>query len=364
MSNKRQKSQELHRVAECLYRNGNGNYVALVKVKGKQIKKTLNTKDRQLANRRLAELREKAQRLHGAENRNIRFDELAEMWLESIKPGLKPASHARRKVAIKGLAPFFRGRQIRSIGFTHIEEWKKHRGAVVSARTHNIELESLGLLFQYAIDRGTILENPCDKFQRRKQPHKEIETFSREQFSLLVTELRRSPKAMASGAVDLIEFLAYSGLRIGETREIRLSDINFDQNTLRVTGGETRTKNHRERTIQIYPSLRKLLERILARRPNLESTSRIFEIKSPRRALNLACERLGLLHFTIHCLRHFFATNALETGANFKTIAEWLGHHDGGVLAARTYGHLRAEFAQKAAQEMTFQVPDTPVPAQ
>jgi len=137
-----QKSQELHRVAECLYRNGNGKYVALVNVKGKQIKKSLKTNDRQLANRRLAELREKAQRLHGAENRNIRFEDLAEMWLESVKSGLKPASHDRRKVAIKKPRALFRGMQIRSIGFTNIEEWKKHRGAVVSARTHNIELGS------------------------------------------------------------------------------------------------------------------------------------------------------------------------------------------------------------------------------
>ena len=34
-------------------------YVALVEVKGKQIKKSLNTNDRQLANRRLEELRAK-----------------------------------------------------------------------------------------------------------------------------------------------------------------------------------------------------------------------------------------------------------------------------------------------------------------
>ena len=171
--------------------------------------------------------------------------------------------------------------QIRSIGYGHIEQWKKLRGAAVSARTHNIELESLRLLFQYAIDRGITIENPCHKFKRRKQPQNEVETLSREQFSLLVRELRSAPRALASGASDLIEFLAYSGLRIGEAREIRLSDINLDRNTLRITGGETGTKNHRERTIQIYPNLRKLLGRILAKSPNLEATSRLFSNKEP-----------------------------------------------------------------------------------
>ncbi len=38
-----QKSQELKKVGECLYRNGNKTYFALLKVAGKQIKKSLKT---------------------------------------------------------------------------------------------------------------------------------------------------------------------------------------------------------------------------------------------------------------------------------------------------------------------------------
>ena len=168
-------------------------------------------------------------------------------------------------------------------------------------------------------------------------------------------ELRNSPKALASGAADMIEFLAYSGLRIGEAREVRRRDINIEQNSIRITGGETGTKNHRERTIRIYPNLRKLLDRIFSRNPALEAGSRIFGIRTPRKALDLACARLGFPHFSVHSLRHFFATNALETGANYKTIADWLNHSDGGILVARTYGHLRQEFSEEAAKKLTFQ---------
>jgi hypothetical protein len=41
----------LERVAQFLYRNHRGAYFALVKVGGKQIKRSLRTKDRQMANR-------------------------------------------------------------------------------------------------------------------------------------------------------------------------------------------------------------------------------------------------------------------------------------------------------------------------
>ena len=39
---------------------------------------------------------------------------------------------------------------------------------------------------------------------------------------------------------------------------------------------------------------------------------------------------------------------------NFAQIAEWLGHQDGGVLVAKTYGHLRTEFSQEMAKRMTY----------
>src|SRR5438067_11960530 len=95
-----QKSQQLKRVGECLYRNGNKIYFALIKVRGKQIKRSLKTDDLAIAKRRLAELRGKAERLHGQENRGIRFEELAENWLASIQPALKPESYDRRRVAM------------------------------------------------------------------------------------------------------------------------------------------------------------------------------------------------------------------------------------------------------------------------
>jgi site-specific recombinase XerD len=63
---------------------------------------------------------------------------------------------------------------------------------------------------------------------------------------------------------------------------------------------------------------------------------------------------LGLPQYSHHTLRHFFTSNAIEKGIDFKVIAEWLGHADGGVLVARTYGHLRAEHSARMAKRMDF----------
>jgi len=56
----------------------------------------------------------------------------------------------------------------------------------------------------------------------------------------------------------------------------------------------------------------------------------------------------------LHTMRHFSCSNAIEAGCDFKVIAEWLGHKDGGVLVAMTYGHLRSEHSAAMAKRLTF----------
>jgi hypothetical protein len=37
-----------------------------------------------------------------------------------------------------------------------------------------------------------------------------------------------------------------------------------------------------------------------------------------------------------------------------STHRRWLGHQDGGVLAMKTYGHLRDEHSQRMAEKVKF----------
>jgi len=49
---------------------------------------------------------------------------------------------------------------------------------------------------------------------------------------------------------------------------------------------------------------------------------------------------------TQHELRHIFATTLIEAGYSFASVAEYLGHADGGQLVADTYGHYRKSYAK------------------
>lgn len=343
----------LKKVGPNLYRSTNGTYYLLVKRGGKQFRRSLRTTDAALAKRRLREFQDRVTKLSvEGDNRNLRFEDLANQWLDSRKAELKPSSFSRREVAVNGLLPYLGGHALRSIGQRHFDAWKAGRGAKISARSWNIEIETLKQILAYAKDDLRILiDNPADTLKRRKVKQSGMVIPTKEQFRVLVQELRGGHRSTGEAA-DFVEFLAYSGCRKEEAAEVRWNDINLDLETLLVTGGELGTKNHEARTIPLFQPLRRLVESIRARK--LEGEGRVFEIRAARMQIHRACERLGLPRFGHHTMRHFFCSNAIEAGCDFKVIAEWLGHKDGGVLVAKTYGHLRNEHSSAMAKRITF----------
>ena len=356
-----QETPSLTKVAECLYRNNHGTYFALLKVRGKQIKRSLKTADGAMARRRLADLRTKAQGLSGDE-RSMTFDQLAERWLAVKKSELRMSSWRRLQCIVNVVGPFFTGTPVRSIGNRQIEAWKLKRGAAVGARSFNYEREALRRLFEYArYTLRIILENPALEIKKRKVGKSEVVIPTKEQFRALVETLRAEPRAQESA--DFVEFLGYSGLRLGEATQVRWRDVKFDADTLLVTGGEQGTKNHEVRTIPLFAPLRRLLERMVSASSKGES-ERLFLFDTARKALHTACKKACLANFGHHAMRHFFCSNAIEAGCDFKVIAGWLGHKDGGVLVAMTHGHLRNEHSNAMAKKITFDLSfPAPVPA-
>ena len=55
-----------------------------------------------------------------------------------------------------------------------------------------------------------------------------------------------------------------------------------------------------------------------------EMMQKSFICYPQKKALITACKKSGLPHFGHHSMRHFFCSNAIEAGCDFKVIAEWL----------------------------------------
>lgn len=348
-----------HRVAENLYRlETSGGYYALVKRGDKQFRRSLRTKDRKLAERRLKEYRSEVGNLRITEDAFLAFEDIAERWMAVTSHTLKASSALRREQCIKQLLPYFAGLAIRNIQRQHCERWLTERGPTLAAMSMNRELELMRGVFGYAVKLGLMLKNPAEDLERRRVVQAQMQIPTRDQFKQLVAAIRASDGRAdsirkAQPGADLVELLAFSGCRLSEATSIRWRDVDFVKATVTVTGGEEGTKNHEWRTIPMTSALTGLLVRLRDERQPLPGDF-ISQIDSAKKCLQTACRRLAFPQFTHHDFRHFFATTCIEAGVDIPTVSRWLGHKDGGALAMRVYGHLRQEHSFAAIKKVNF----------
>jgi integrase len=356
-------SRAFQHVGENLYRReSSGVYYALLKRGRKQFRRSLKTTDRALAKRRLSDLRDDVSRLSTTENGAVTFDALAERWLANVRHTMKESTVQRRERCLKALSPFFRGFTIRNLTARHCEAWVTNRvtkgGEPIAPQTFAHELDAMRAVFEFAISQGLILANPARDIKRKRILPPQIEVPSREQFQRLVAAIRESDgrvgsQAAAKEGADLVELLAYSGLRLDEARNLKWEDVSFERGMLTVTGGERRTKNYEMRAVPMTGALRNLLKGLAEAREHAPSDL-IVTIKSARKCLQTACRRLSLPAYSHHDFRHFFATSCIESGVDIPTISKWLGHKDGGALAMKVYGHRREEHSFAQIKRVNF----------
>ena len=160
---------------------------------------------------------------------------------------------------------------------------------------------------------------------------------------------------------DYLRLLAYSGARRDEALALKWEDVNFERKFLRI-GADGSAKNSKARHVDLNAQLEGHLKEMATRRaPDsqwLFPSPQRGESDKPARTLRESfliarkkaeSERLGF-----HDLRHYFASMAVMSGIDFKTIAEWLGHQDGGMLVGKVYGHLLPEHRQRMAERLVF----------
>jgi len=341
------------RVSENLYKViETGGYYALVKRGGKQIRRSLKTTDKALARRRLAVLKEKASKLRtGKENASITFERYSKRWIEAKAASLKSKTIRRMKDCLKGIKPYLGDSLIRNITYQDCERWLIGRGKVLKPSAYRQERQLMIGVLKAAERDGIILDNPAIQLPNKKLPKIVIQVPTHDQFRSLIKQMRQADSRGIHGAY-LVELLAYSGMRLNEAINLMWSEIDLDRDCFTVTGGEYGTKNHDIRTVPLFPAMRELLERIRSAQTETNSDY-VTPIKGARTLMANAAKKAGIPKFTHHSMRHYFCSNAIEVGIDFKVIAGWLGHKDGGILVAKTYGHLRDTHSFEMAKRMT-----------
>jgi len=142
---------------------------------------------------------------------------------------------------------------------------------------------------------------------------------------------------------DLVAFLAYSGLRIGEALPLTWAAVNLGEGLVNVQ----REKRGVNPWVAITPELETLLREMQTRATNellfpspLDPSKHRERVPVSRR-ITAACKALGVPHVTPHGLRSYFVTQARQSGLTDAEIAMLIGDKTGPAIIAHTYGDLR-----------------------
>lgn len=249
--------------------------------------------------------------------------------------------------------------EIRQVTQAQCEAWAGKYCKVASPNLFNNAIGLLKNLFQIGIERGARRTNPMAAVKRVKLRTKDLSSRlpSREQFGAFLTEMRNGRSRFSRHCADLVEFLAYTGLRIGEAEFVLWGHCDFKRGEILVVGDPVEaTKNSEFRRVPMISAARDLLERLKGEREFSEPKDRLLIVNEAQKSMDRAGKKVGIERITHHDLRHFFATICIESGVDIPTVSRWLGHKDGGALAMKVYGHLRNEHSQAAAARVSFAV--------
>jgi integrase len=230
-------------------------------------------------------------------------------------------------------------------------------------RAVDLELTVLSNVFNLAVRRNVLTTNPlsgrgryslaseirhCREVAPTPEGLKQIESYLRS----------RSEQAIA----DLVCFLAYSGLRIGEALPLTWGAVNWGEQILHVK----REKRGITPWVPILNEMATLLKEMKQRAtgdllfPSPFDSSKPRDASAIRHRITAACKKLDLGHVTLHGLRSYFVTQARQSGLTDAEIAALIGDKTGPAIIATTYGDLRPDHLLTQAQRIRLTVQTSP----
>lgn len=296
-------------------------------------------------------------------------------WLNKAASNVKLRTYARyRGIGKDHILPYFGyKRPIGQITAHQLErmlaQLRAPRGGNPQQRiaiaTENLVIAVLRGVFGYAHANQWIADNPALSLKRRKIPRRRIDVLTRDEQTRLVefisahTDIRYYPIVVG----------LYTGMRLGEILALRWDDVDWrertlrvDKETYRVCGADgvwssvvdTPKSVASIRTIPMCDRLRVMLERIGQDAPqgNIFRTQRgVLSVRMCQYLFGSVQKRCKIRVRNFHTLRHTFATRLLESGVDFKTLSELLGHENV-EITMRIYAHTLMQTKRDAVQKL------------
>ncbi len=211
-------------------------------------------------------------------------------------------------------------------------------------RTINRKISTLKTFYRFLLKREIVKLNPIDKIIKPKT-YKKLPSFISEK-NMETIENPNFFNNNQNGERDklIIEIFYGTGIRLTELINIKITDIDFVNNTIKITG-----KRNKTRTVYCTNELMKQIGDYSDKTKNnseLNNNSYLFVTKKgektyPKYIYRIVTKNLSKISTnkkkSPHVLRHTFATHLLNNGADINAIKELLGHAN--LSATQVYTH-------------------------
>ena len=210
--------------------------------------------------------------------------------------------------------------------------------------------ELLKRTFADAVENGTIKRNPLHGHIPGKVGKKDRTLPTRDQLEAMMQVIPELSPRYGHRAVFTLRFLAFSGMRIEEARNVQWSDIT-DDGKIRIRGGIEGTKTldiGQSRLMDINAPLQAVLDDIAA---VYGKEGRVMPAKSILPHLREACAKLKIPVVNHHDLRSWFITWGITSGVDVSTLAGWVGNSP--TVLLERYAAVQDELKKTAAAKLS-----------
>ena len=306
------------------------------------------------------------------ENSSITLDEWMDKWItEYAEPTLRQSTVYGYRSAINNhIRPALGDKQIRFITRKDIQKFynslkrkkvnKKGKNKTLSDATIRGVHMLLHEIMDAAVSVNLIFKNPTEGAKIPKSNYAPKRILNEEQLEIFMKAILNEPMWH-----DFFYTEITTGLRLGEICGLKWTDLDEETGKLKIqrsvsqtnggglTIGETKTEKGKRTILLPKGTLYILTERkkdavtewIF---PSFIAPEKPIAPSSAYQRLKVILKEAGLPDIRFHDLRHTFATHALTSGVDAKTLSGILGHTNAS-FTLDTYTHVTTDMQKNAS---------------
>ncbi len=226
----------------------------------------------------------------------------------------------------------FNDSNIQNVHYSQIRSWIVSLVEnSLSNNSINRKVSSLKSFYKFLIKTKTIDVNPLQKHKSLKVPKRVNVPFNQKEITDVLFSFEGKNDFVSLRNKLIIELFYATGIRRSELIDLKISDIDLKQNTVKVLG-----KRNKQRYVPLLKIIQKTVNEYLEQRKLINSENEyLFITEKGNKIYGTLVYRLINDYFSAvstkvkrspHVLRHAFATHLLNEGADLNAVKELLGH--------------------------------------